>query len=93
MEAKKPSVSKAPTPIRIAFIALLLTNLGLILFATFADNYFPVPVPDWWDRVWPVMLATLFLSSCLLIRRDRELARCGFAVVIFVILCGLLAPA
>ena len=94
--AIKPNVSKAPMPIRLAFIALEFTLLGLLLFAAFAD-YRHLPMPDWLDRWWdPVlllMLATLFLASCLLIRRDRELARCGFAVVIFVILCGLLAPA
>ena len=93
MEAKKSDVSKAPAPIRIAFIALQFTILGLMLFATFADYYFPGPMPDWFDLVWPAMLATLFLSSGLLFRRDRELARCGFAIVIFIILLGLLAPA
>ena len=89
----KQNVSKAPMPIRFAFIILLLANLGLILFATLADSYFPIHVPDWWGRVWLLMQAALFLASCLLINRDRELARCGFTVVIFVILVGLFAPA
>ena len=52
----KPNVRKAPMSIRLAFITLLLANLGLILFAMLADSYFPIPVPDWWDRVWLLML-------------------------------------
>ena len=94
--AIKPNVSKAPMPIRIAFIWLEFTLLGFLLFAVFADHLH-ILMPDWLDRVWDQifspMLTTLFVTSCLLIRRDPELARCGFAVAIFALLLPLLAPA
>ena len=93
MEAKNPVVSKAPVPIRMGFVALLFTTLGMVLFAMIADNYFPERMPDWWIQACSIILLTLFLSSCLLIERDLELALYGFAVVIFAILCSLLTPA
>jgi hypothetical protein len=91
--AIKSSVSKAPIPIRLAFIALMFTFLGLCLLAAFAPNYLP-SMPVWfveWGMI--LMQATLLLASCLIRKRDPELARCGFTVVIATFLGVLLAPA
>jgi hypothetical protein len=79
----KPATSKAPMPIRLAFIALKFSTLALLV-VDFLRPHLPA-VPAW---AMTLLLATLSFSSCLLIKRDRELAHCGMAVVILGIFAG-----
>ncbi len=74
---KNPSEGKPCMPIRLAFIALTCTVLGQTLFAMFAPKY-GIAIPGW---VFLLLIVSLLLWSSILIKRDRILARCGFAVV------------
>ncbi len=77
-----------PKSVRFGFIALEFVVLALTAHLIFAAKHFSLRL-GW---VWMALLAMLFVSSILLLRRNRQLAISGFLIVFVSLFLGSVSP-